>query len=391
MNTKTVLRLSIFIRENMESILQGWEDFAKSIHPASHTVDILELRDHAEEMLDLIAEDLDTYQAEQQSIDKALGLAPRDESDSAAETHAATRLSAGFTIDQLVAEYRALRASVLRLWGEHLKASAAFEVEDMIRFNEAIDQSLAASVAHYSLMVRQSQNLFMAILGHDVRTPIGAINMGARVLLLDEALSNKHLKVASRILGSAERVEEMVGGLLDFAVSHLGTGIPITPSPIDLGICCENLVDETRTFHPERTILFEAAGDLDGAWDKARISQAFSNLMGNALQHGASDSPVTVTLASEGGQVVWTVHNEGNVIAPDVLRTIFDPVKRYAALPVGESTRHRNLGLGLYIAREIIHGHRGTIDVASTEADGTIFTVRLPRQPHLESRRAPKS
>jgi len=136
------LRLSNFITDNLEAILQEWEDFAKSIHPTGATADTVELRDHAADMLKVIAADLANEQTQQQSIDKSRGHAPRAEGESMAETHALTRLKAGFSIEQLVAEYRALRASVLRLWQQRAKTTTVHEITDMIRFDEAIDQAL---------------------------------------------------------------------------------------------------------------------------------------------------------------------------------------------------------------------------------------------------------
>lgn len=117
-------------------------------------MDTIELRDHAEDMLRVIAADLATDQTEKQSIDKSHGHTPRAEGESMAEIHAATRLMAGFSIEQLVAEYRALRASVLRLWQNRVKTTTVYEIADMIRFNEAIDQALAESVARYAQMVQ---------------------------------------------------------------------------------------------------------------------------------------------------------------------------------------------------------------------------------------------
>jgi len=126
-------------------------------------------------------------------------------------------------------------------------------------------------------------------------------------------------------------------------------------------------------------------GDLAGAWDGARLAQAFSNLISNALQHGKPDSPVKVNVHGTPEHVTYTVQNEANPIPPAKLRTLFDPVKRFAIRPAAERTaaRTQNLGLGLYVVKEIITAHEGTISVRSDEADGVTFTVRLPRlEPH---------
>ena len=378
------MRLSKFILSNMEAILQEWEDFANTMNSTVHGMDSRELRDHAEAMLRVIAEDLDTSQGKQASIDKSQGMAPVIVDDTAAEIHAADRLASGFTIEQLMAEYRALRASVLRLWKERIKTISSCEIEDMVRFNEAIDQALTESIVRYSAMLRESQNLFLAILGHDVRSPLGAISMGAQVLLRDDTLSSKCVKVASRIINSTGRVAEIVSDLLDFATSHLGEGIPVSPVAINFTQVCDAVVEEARTFHPDRSIELAVSGDLRAAWDSARISQAFSNLLANAIQHGSKIDPVSVTVTGEKDDIVWTIKNMGEVITAANLRTIFDPARRFALRPASERglSHPQNLGLGLYITRDIISAHGGHINVLSTKDEGTTFTVRLPRKMH---------
>lgn len=377
------MNLSNFILGNMETVLQEWEDFARALTcQSTHVMDTMDLRDHAEGVLRTIAADLENPEPAQQSIDKSYGLTPQPDEYTAAERHAADRLTAGFTIEQLIAEYRSLRASVLRLWGHQVKISDSAKIEDVVRFNEAIDQALTESVARYSVMLRQSQNLFLAILGHDVRTPLGAISMGAQFLLHDDKLPDTSHKMASRILSSNKRIDEIVSDLLDFATTHLGKGIPISPSAMNLTDVCDNLVEEVRTFYPEYQIALEVNCDSDVVWDSARISQAFSNLIANAVQHGSKTDPITITVNGEEEMVVWTIHNNGDVIAPDKLRTIFDPTKRFALRTANERnhSHSQNLGLGLYITREIIRAHGGKIDIASNEADGTTFTIHLPRQ-----------
>ena len=377
------MRLSTFILTNMEAILQEWEDFAKTIHAGIHLMTAKELRDHAQAMLKVVAADLETYQARQEGIDKSQGLAPLVPDDTAAEFHAVDRLASGFTIEELTSEYRALRASVLRLWQDDIKNITAGEFKDMVRFNEAIDQSLAESIARYSEMHRDSQNLFLAILGHDVRSPLGTISMGAQMLASNATLPPNAVKTAALIVGSSNRVAEIVSDLLDFSTSHLGDGIPVATSPMDFSPVCTAIVEEMGLFHPERSIQLDIAGDMEVVWDRVRISQAFGNLIANAIDHGAAQAPIAVTVrAHNDDEIIWTVQNAGEVISTAQLRTIFDPAKRFALRPASERklSDKINLGLGLYITREIIVAHGGRIGITSTTEDGTIFTIRLPRK-----------
>jgi signal transduction histidine kinase len=243
-------------------------------------------------------------------------------------------------------------------------------------------------MARYTKMLREAQNLFLAILGHDVRTPLGAISMGAQVLLHDQTLPSKALKVGLRIFNSSQRMDEIVRDLLDFSTSHLGDGIPVDPHTVDLLEICQNVVEEARTFHPDRKIFLTTDGHLVGAWDGARVAQAFSNLVANAIQHGKPDSAIKVSIYGRPDEVVYTVQNESDVIPPSKLRTFFDPVKRFAIRPVSERTASniQNLGLGLYVVKQIVTAHEGDITVTSSEKEGVIFTVRLPRKtPHRRS------
>jgi signal transduction histidine kinase len=374
------VRLSAFIRENIEIILQEWEDFAVTLHPLADS-NRQKLRDHAQQMLMVICADLDTYQCEQESIEKSKGKAPAEASDTAAESHAVDRLESGFSIGELMAEYRAMRASVLRLWQKRVKGADEKAVQDMLRFNEAIDQSLTESVARFSALTRDMQNVFLAILGHDVRSPLGAIGMGAQVLLLDTALPPKYQKIAGRIASSTRRVNEIVNDLIDFSTSSLGSSMPIKPAPMDFGPECTHIVEEIRAFHPERQIKLELSGDLNVTWDRVRINQALSNLVANATHHGAKDQPVWVS-AQGGDGVTLTIRNMGAPMEPTHMRTLFDPAKRVAvrsaSARAGDDADH--LGLGLYITRDIVSAHGGAITVNSTLAEGTTFTVTLPRE-----------
>lgn len=372
------MRLPDFILANLEPILQAWEDFARTIQTPGADLDRGGLRDHAEQMLRAIVSDLRTTQTVQEQTDKAQGLAPRNDEESPAETHAVTRLMAGFSIDQMVSEYRALRTSVLSQWLDQVKHGTALEVDDMNRFHEAIDQALAESIASYSRAVDASRNVFLGILGHDLRTPLGAILLGADMLRRSPTVDERGSRVATQIYTSVQRASQIVGDLLDLTRCQMGPGIPVKRTEVDLAPICERIVEEIRAFHPASNIVFEAKAQATGSFDGPRMEQVFSNIISNAVQHGDAQLPITVELATRAETVVFTVRNGGNPISADVLPFIFNPMGRFSQRSVIEHGPAEGLGLGLFIASEIVTSHQGLIEVESDLASGTVFRATLP-------------
>ncbi|HUR92128.1 MAG TPA: sensor histidine kinase [Gemmatimonadaceae bacterium] len=375
------MRLADFITSNREPIMAEWEAFARTCAPASGSMDITALRDHANEMLTVIVEDLSTPQGGREQAEKSKGLAPAEPRKTAAERHGADRAESGFTTQQMVSEYRALRASVIRLWTKNQGQLTAAEVEDLTRFNEAIDQALAESIVRYTQDLDNSKEMFLAILGHDLRTPLGAVIMSSQFMLETGDLKEPHLELTARIARAGLRMNQMVGALLDFTRSRLGGGIPIEREPMNMGKAVHDVVGEICSVYPARKIEIDARGSLDGEWDCARVSQVLTNLIGNALEHGGPDTGVTVEVHGDADEVTLEIHNRGAAISQEQLKGLFNPMKKSEQTGnVGGNGPTGNLGLGLYIAERIVNSHRGRIDVESSEADGTTFTVHLPRR-----------
>jgi signal transduction histidine kinase len=345
-------------------------------------MDLAMLRDHASEMLDTIAADLKTTQSRSEQADKSEGKSDADAdprtADTAAQSHGAARAASGFTVEQMVSEYRALRASVTRLWIDTTGDLAREDLDDLVRFNEAIDQALAESTARFTQDLDHSKEMFLAMLGHDLRTPLGAIIGWARIMVDAKDLPDALLKRASMILNSGQRMNSLVGDILDFTRSRLGRGIPIVRAHMDIAKVCRQSVGEVAALHPQRVVNFEATGELQGQWDSARVSQAFLNVLNNAIQHGSEDTPVNVVIRGGADEVEVAVQNRGAVISTNDLDKIFDPMHRIEGdKPVAPRS---NLGLGLYIAERVVAAHGGTIGVESSEEKGTTFTMHLPKR-----------
>ncbi len=375
------MRLADYIEKNTKPILAEWVTFAESSGPAGRTLDLTALRDHALQMLSEIVADLRTPQTDAQQEDKGKGNADTSaaESASAAEVHGSGRAESGFTIGEMVSEYRALRASVIRLWTAATGTLTGDDLEDLMRFNEAIDQSLAESVSRYTVDIDRSREMFIAVLGHELRTPLGSVITGSQFMLDKAEQTDADRTVTTRIARSARRMNQMVSDLLDFTWGRLGSGIPITREDTDLAAVVREAVEEAGVAHPESGFQFTPSGDLRGRWDAARISQVVVNLLGNAVQHGSPGRLINVTVQGEAADIVLRIHSHGPPIAKNDLVGLFSPFKRFTSGRA--ATRDSgNLGLGLYIVERITSAHGGTIDVRSSAEAGTLFSVRLPRE-----------
>ncbi|KFN48727.1 sensor histidine kinase [Arenimonas composti] len=368
------MRLADFIHHDMERILVRWEAFATTrLHAKGMTS--LALRDHAREILLAIARDLRTPQTREEQSEKSMGRAPADPAapETAAQTHATLRAGSAFDIEELASEYRALRASVLRLWADH-GGGEALHVEDMVRFNEAVDQALAESIQFFDAQVERSRNLLLGMLGHDMRGPLQAILMTARTL--DAIDAGGAVAVASsRLLRSGERMRVLLDDLVDFNRSNFGLGIAIRPAPADLAVVFSDEVEVQRAAHPGRRFELATSGSTQGTWDAPRLQQLLGNLLENAAKYGDPGSTIRVAVVDDAEGVRFEVANDGPAIATDNLDALFSPLRRgpgaHARGPDG------SLGLGLFIAREIARAHGG--EIGATSADGeTVFSVRLP-------------
>ena len=214
----------------------------------------------------------------------------------------------------------------------------------------------------------------MGILGHDLRNPVSAVLSLSSTLAQRTDVPERTREGLRHIHRSAERMEQMIATILDFTQLRFRGAPSLAREAFDLDSLVRTVVDELRAAHPGRDITLDARGELRGRWDVSRMGQVISNLVGNALTHGARTSPVTVTLTSDHDGVVLAVTNRGPAIPGDALNRLFEP---FWQGPRADARSH-GLGLGLFIAQQIVQAHGGSIAVRSHD-DQTTFTVRLPR------------
>ena len=366
--------LANFIEDHAGTIIEHAMVFAKSVQLAT-PLDDEALRDHLPDIVAAVVADLRTPQTPAQELEKSEGraIAAAGTPRSAAATHALFRAHSGFNISELVSEYRALRASVLRLWAESPNWAAS--PDEVTRFNEAIDEAIAESVSHYSVEVERWRNIFLGVLGHDLRSPLSAILMTSE-LIARMAVDAPIAVAAQRLIRSGKRMGDLLDKLLVFNRAQMGVGFQLEKEDVDLAEACHDEVDLLQAGLPGVRIHFRSDGPVRGMFDAGRVREALANLVVNAVKYGEKGGEVTVELAHAGDEVELTVQNTGATIEREAFDLMFEPLRRGG---IGGSEAERtSLGLGLFIVNQIAMAHAGTVQGESTDGT-TTFRMRLPR------------
>jgi len=394
------MRLADFILGNIEPILMDWEKFARKIWPGA-AVDPATLRDHAAGILRAAAEDMQSAQTPKEQSDKSKGDGKTgdqsDGVDEAAKQHGIDRVDSGFHLGALVSEYRALRASVLQLWQPGTPNPDARDLQDVTRFNESIDQSLAESVDGFMQQVEgerasmtkeqtaregaesanRAKDTFLAVLSHELRTPLNAIVGWVSILRsqkCNEADLEEGLDVIQRNTDAQVRI---ISDILD--VSRIVSGkMTLDMRPCDLAAVIKGAVDGTRASAEARGVTLDI--DLDpsarhATCDATRMQQVVWNLVSNAVKFTPRGGRVGVKLFRDRSELHIEVTDNGEGIDPEFLPYIFDRFRQ-----ADGSTRRQagGLGLGLSIVKHLVEAHGGAIEARSVVGSGATFTVRLP-------------
>jgi PAS domain S-box-containing protein len=218
----------------------------------------------------------------------------------------------------------------------------------------------------------------IGIVSHDLRNPINAIGIAGALLSQGGQLDGVQAKAVARVVSSADRARRMIRDFLDFTQARTSGRLPIAPQPANIREIARQVFEEVHVSHLDRPATLEHTGEDQGSWDADRIAQVIGNLLSNAFQHGGDNGAIALRTRGDRDEIVIEVQNAGTPIPAADLARLFLPFERGDSLaPSGE----RSVGLGLYISKEIVAAHQGTISVRSTADEGTVFTVRLPRRP----------
>jgi signal transduction histidine kinase/ActR/RegA family two-component response regulator len=225
-------------------------------------------------------------------------------------------------------------------------------------------------------LAAEFQQRLIGISGHDLRNPLSAIAMAASLLAARDIPDEQRVALARRITNSSKRMERIVSDLGDYSRSRVGTALPLFPRPSDFHRICEDVLDEFRATHDDCVVTYDPHGDPVGVWDADRLKQVLSNLLTNAAKYGSREAPIVLRWRRESADddLVVEVENRGAPILPAILTEIFEPFR----LGKQDARRRTNsLGLGLFITREIVRAHGGTVAVRSTAEEGTVFTFTV--------------
>ncbi|HZW21837.1 HAMP domain-containing sensor histidine kinase [Noviherbaspirillum sp.] len=350
------MRLPTFIIDNIDRIIAAWKAAA---HPAASP-----LEGQAKQILMAVAADIESG-------------ATAATSSAVVTVRTTLRAAPDFSVQQVGEALRLLRSVVPAAW----QMSDPEALGELQRFHEAIDFAVGETIAQHALQVERTRSLFLGMLGHDLRTPLSAIHMTCQYLARTDVTEERKREAVTRISRCAGTMEGMVRDVLDFARSRLGKTMAIATKPADIGAACRDALEDARAEHARCEFRFHGEGELDGAADAARLRQALRNLLDCAARNGARGMPILFTATGTGEAITFRVECAQSTATAETLRTLFDPIAQLAIAGANpDNNPPANLGLELFIAREIFRTHGGDVDIAAADNGGAVFEARLPRR-----------
>lgn len=249
------------------------------------------------------------------------------------------------------------------------RTASDFAAEDRLILRSTAERA-AAFIAHRRVV--EDRELFLHVLGHDLRSPLNSVVVGTRLLSRQEPHVPEAARSIDRVLSAAERMDRLIGDMTDFTQTRVSGTLPLKKEKVDLGELVDQIVREIQARGGSQIRVNRVGGEATGEWDRGRLLRVIANLVNNAIAYGDPSAPVSIRLEGEAAHVVLCVHNDGQPIPPDLQPQIFEAFKR-GAKGVGS-------GLGLFIVQQIAKAHGGHVELDSGPGRGTTFRVRLPRR-----------
>jgi signal transduction histidine kinase len=360
-------RLAELIHANRDQLLKRWAERVQA-RLAPRKLSKPELMDRLPDFIDDLVHAL-----------RGEGSPPVALVTEAAKEHGKQRFRSGFDIEAVVLEYGVVRECVFELISE---PDYTPTVQEFRMLSKCLIDAIAAAISEYAGQREEEvrnrsefEKQLLGIVSHDLRDPLNTIGLSAATLLRRSGIDELYVRGLTRILSSAKRATRLIADLLDFTQARVGGGIPIRTKEFNFHDLARQIVDEMSLSHPERQIAFTQAGSGEGIWDPDRITQVLVNLLTNALQHSPAGTIVRVATRAANGEVWLVINNQGRLLSDEEIPSLFEPFHRGNETPAEPGS----LGLGLFIAKQIVSAHRGKIEVTSSEEAGTTVTVHFPR------------
>jgi signal transduction histidine kinase len=354
------------LRQNAQLIMQIWEKRARDEVSASIRQNSLVLQDSLRQYLNQLVDELST------KIERTPARIAIDEVESTriGKQHGHERAGyADYSMSQLIFEYHILRQVIFQI----LEEEAPLEVRERDIIIDSIEQAVNDAATQFSQTLRDIQQLFIVTLTHDLRSPINVVKMGIEVILLQIEQGHNPMEMAATIFSTIDRLDAMIQNLLDASRLQAGQSLELEFEECDLEMLVQEVVAALRFVHGNRFVLVSNSG-IKSYCSPKEIRRVIENVAINAVKYNAVSSPITLTLQQTETQISLTIHNQGNPIAPEAQSILFQQFRRTTS-----TKEQTGWGLGLYLAKNIVEAHQGTIEVESAEDKGTSFIIKLPK------------
>ena len=374
------MELSTFIVASLDTIVEEWQASGRPSAPSLSRSETAEIRDCLKGVLLAIARDMERDGAGTQRRSAAM-VRDAGADGLLSVRHGRLRQQYGIGAGQLVEEFGSLRAAVLARWYfSGTRKDGGSVLDQSLRFNRAVDAALRDSAEGFTQALTATRDAYLFTLAQDLRNPLSAIHAASAVLARPDFGPEIRRNSTRRVRAALTQMDGLVSDLLEYTRRRSAPGIPVDQSSCDLKQVCEASIEAARTSHPARTFHLAASDELVLCADAPRIQQALANLLHNAIQHGDGQSVIKLEASADEAGASLSVWNAGRAIPEASLEAIFEPWVRAPGEASTASDRlPASLGLGLFIAREIVVAHGGTIAVTSDAVAGTRFTIWLPR------------